>query len=139
MAEIISNSVTESEKIAQNFAKKLKQNDVVAFFGDLGSGKTTFIKALVQALVEKNIEVTSPTFIYLNIYQAKLFDIFHFDVYRLKNSKGFLEMGFDEYFSKNGICLIEWSENIFDILPKNSKIIKLESLSETKRKVIIDA
>src|SRR3989344_4050210 len=115
--KIISSNLDETQKLAYNFSKNLKAGSVVVFFAPLGAGKTTFIKNIVQNFSKKNIEVTSPTFVYMNIYDTET-PIYHFDLYRIKNSSDFINFGFDEYFSNNGICLIEWAENILDILPK---------------------
>jgi len=138
--KIITNSAKETMQIGINLSKKLKKGSIIAFFGDLGAGKTTLIKGIVNAFSDSEkikINVNSPTFVYLNIYEAKK-TIYHFDMYRIKNKEEFYELGFEEYLSSNGICLIEWAENIIDILPKNSLIIKMDNLSEFKREIIIN-
>ena len=110
---------------------------IIALDSKWGEGKTTFIKGIVKALSEtKNINVTSPTFVYLNIYGVKI-PIYHFDLYRIKDKDHFYEMGFEEYFSSSGICLIEWSENILDILPKDTIFIKMTHLTEQTREIEI--
>ncbi len=140
MDRLIKNSSSEAEtkKIAEAFAKKLKKGTIVAFLGDLGAGKTFFIKSLVNSLdTNQKNEVTSPTFTYLNIYESK-YPIYHFDLYRIKNKNHFLSFGFDEYLAKAGICLIEWAENILDLLPKNTIFIKINHKSENKREIEIE-
>ncbi|NGX34443.1 MAG: tRNA threonylcarbamoyladenosine biosynthesis protein TsaE [Candidatus Anoxychlamydiales bacterium] len=135
--KIVSNSTKETIQFAKDLSKHLKKGSIVAFLGDLGSGKTTFIKGIVKALSEtKNINVTSPTFVYLNIYGVKI-PIYHFDLYRIKDKDHFYEMGFEEYFSSSGICLIEWSENILDILPKDTIFIKMTHITEQTREIEI--
>lgn len=135
--KVITTSFQETQKLAANFAKNLPKGAVVAFFGDLGCGKTTFIKGLVSALAKnKKVNVNSPTFIYLNIYKVK-FPIYHFDLYRIKNKNHFYAMGFEEYLSSDGICLIEWAENIKEILPPNAIIIKMKHLKENQREISI--
>lgn len=120
------------------FAKTLKKGSIVAFFGDLAAGKTTFIKGIVKGLdKKKKIKVNSPTFIYLNIYNLKS-PIYHFDLYRIKNKNHFYAMGFEEYLLSEKICLIEWAENIKEILPSNTIIIKMKHLSENKRSISIN-
>ncbi len=131
----ISNSCEETLQFGKKLAEKLKKGSIVAFFAPLGAGKTTLIKGLVQSLNAK-IQVNSPTFIYMNIYEASL-PIYHFDVYRLKNEEDFLNMGFEEYFSSDGICLIEWAENIEQILPKNILKVYISHLSENQREIKI--
>jgi tRNA threonylcarbamoyladenosine biosynthesis protein TsaE len=132
----ISSSLEDTFLIAKDFAKKLKKNDVVSFYGNLGAGKTTFIKAIAETLNFNPLEVSSPTFIYLNTYESDI-NIFHFDVYRLKDSEGFLNMGFDEYFSNDGICLIEWADIIKDILPKKRYDITINHIDNGKREIIV--
>lgn len=103
---------------AKSFGSKLKPNDVLCFFGDLGSGKTTFIKGLVEGATGLSAHaVSSPTFTYLNIYTGTQQVVYHFDLYRLRDVDEFLSMGFDEYMTASGICCIEWSERIVDLLP----------------------
>jgi tRNA threonylcarbamoyladenosine biosynthesis protein TsaE len=135
-SKYLSTSEEETKLIGKNFAKNLKKENIVCFFGNLGSGKTTFIKSVVTTLnnIDEKI-VTSPTFTYLNIYSGT-FKIYHFDLYRIKDEKEFLEMGFYEYFSK-GICLIEWAEKITSIIPKEAFIVHMFSLeNQNSRKII---
>jgi len=133
----ISNSFQDTMQFAKNFANSLKKESIIALFGDLGAGKTTFIKGFVEAFdKEKKINVNSPTFIYLNIYNLKV-PIFHFDLYRIKNKNHFYAMGFEEYLFADGICLIEWAENIKEILPSETIIVKIKHLKETQREILI--
>jgi len=131
----ISFSLEETDQIASLIAKKLQVGSSVCFFGELGSGKTTLIKALAKKLsgIDPH-EVNSPTFTYLNIYEGSP-PLFHFDLYRLENDQDFLRRGFDEYFDANGICLIEWAERIKPILPKNAVCIELKHLGENTREL----
>ncbi len=111
---------------------------VVFFLGDLGVGKTTFIKALASEIIGISPnEVSSPTFTYLHIYGDRL-PLYHFDLYRLKDPKAFFQMGFDEYFDAKGICLIEWAEKIKAIVPKkNLFTINIKHLEKNKRVIEI--
>lgn len=120
---------------AKRFASTLKKGDVVAFFGDLGSGKTTLISYIVQFLGLK-ATVSSPTFNYLNIYKGDSFAIHHFDLYRLKQSE-FLAMGLDEFLFCSEIVLIEWPYVIADILPKNVHTLYL-NLKGEKRTLLLN-
>ncbi|MBA3956998.1 MAG: tRNA (adenosine(37)-N6)-threonylcarbamoyltransferase complex ATPase subunit type 1 TsaE [Parachlamydiaceae bacterium] len=128
-----SHSATETAHIGQQFAASLAQDSIVCFFGDLGAGKTTFIKGMVSAFGDSG-QVSSPTFVYLNIYEGRL-PIYHFDLYRLKNAQEFLSMGFDEMFFANGICCVEWSERISDILPVPHIEVHLAHISENVRTI----
>jgi len=135
--KIITASSEETIKLGRDISQNLKKGSTVAFLGDLGSGKTTLIKGIVKALSEKkDINVNSPTFVYLNIYDVKI-PVYHFDLYRIKNKNEFYLHGFEEYFSASGICLIEWSENISDILPKDTIFIKITHESENERMIKI--
>jgi tRNA threonylcarbamoyladenosine biosynthesis protein TsaE len=137
-AEYISNSPLETKNIGKKLATKLIKNSVIAFFGDLGSGKTTLIKGFIENTIKiEEDEINSPTYVYLNIYNNSEKMICHFDLYRLKNSQQFLNLGFDEYISSNNLCLIEWSERIKDILPKKIVAVTMFHLKENKRKIIV--
>lgn len=135
--KIVTKSAEDTIKLGKDLSKNLKKGSIVAFLGDLGSGKTTLIKGIVKALSnKKNVNVNSPTFVYLNIYDVKI-PVYHFDLYRIKNKNHFYSLGFEEYFSNEGICLIEWSENILDILPKNTIFVKMTHLDENTREIEI--
>jgi tRNA threonylcarbamoyladenosine biosynthesis protein TsaE len=118
----------ETAALAKRLAAeiKTKRGQVVAFFGDLGSGKTTFIRELACALTGiQPEEVCSPTFQYLNMYKGQATSksqvcLFHFDLYRLQNKDDFLAMGFDEFFQEEAITCIEWAERIQEILPEDA-------------------
>ena len=131
--EYISNSVKQTLKIAENFAKTLKPNDVVLLSGDMGAGKTAFTKGLAKGL-NINCEITSPTYAYMNDYDGKLY---HYDCYRLSSGEDAEALGLTDYFYQGGICVIEWSENIASVLPKNTITVKIEKLGEKSRKIII--
>lgn len=111
-------SSEETEQLGEALAEEVEKGQVIAFFGDLGSGKTTLIKGLASKLAGAGREeVSSPTFVYLHIYQG-VQTVFHFDLYRLKQEQDFIDMGFFEYLETDGICLIEWPERIASLLPK---------------------
>ena len=115
----------------------LPSGSIVCFFGDLGAGKTTFIKGLTAAVTgHRTIEVNSPTFAYLNIYSG-IKTVYHFDLYRLRDADEFLSMGFDEYLFAGGICCIEWSEKIEKILPPDSIKVMISHLEPSVRAIRI--
>ena len=130
----------DTADLARSFAATLQPGSVLCFFGDLGAGKTTFVKALTEALGGKEHEVNSPTFQYLNIYRGSL-PLFHFDLYRLRDAEEFLESGFHEFFSQGGIVCIEWAESIMSLLPSvlpdNSYSIHISHVDNASRKVEI--
>ena len=112
-------SYNENETIS--WGKKLSQflepGDVIGFFGDLGSGKTRTIQGICQGLACGG-EVSSPTFTIINEYQGK-FPIYHFDFYRIESETEIFDLGYEEYFYNEGICLIEWAERVRLLLPPN--------------------
>lgn len=129
----ISHSPEETYTLGKEFGNKLAPNTVVCFYGDLGAGKTTFIKGLAAGVLGTNgDEVNSPTFTYLNIYHGNK-DLYHFDLYRLRNAEEFMSMGFDEMFDAGGICCLEWAERLSSLsLPKAFEVA-ITSLEETTR------
>ncbi|WP_420421856.1 tRNA (adenosine(37)-N6)-threonylcarbamoyltransferase complex ATPase subunit type 1 TsaE [Simkania sp.] len=128
-----SSSLEETAEIGRSIARDLAPGAIVAFFGDLGAGKTTLIKSLASGLTGIDPhEVSSPTFTYLHIYKGTC-PVYHFDLYRLKNAADFLARGFDEYFDAGGICLIEWAERIDPILPEHTQRLEIKHLDENKR------
>lgn len=137
MVRHITHSASETQALAAKFGRTLKPNSIVCFFGDLGSGKTTFIKGLVAGISQGlEIPVSSPTFTYLNIYRAAS-TLYHFDLYRLRDADEFLGMGFDEMFYADGICCIEWSEKIASLLPQDTIYIRMAHLDEGRRQIDI--
>ncbi|MDY6367211.1 MAG: tRNA (adenosine(37)-N6)-threonylcarbamoyltransferase complex ATPase subunit type 1 TsaE [Clostridia bacterium] len=130
--EKFSSSEEETFAIAKEFAKSLKNGDVVLLDGDLGAGKTAFVKGVAAAFGLEG--VTSPTYAYLNVYGDKLY---HYDFYRLSSGEDALRLGLNDYFNKDNICLIEWGENVKDILPENCKRVKIDKISDTQRKITL--
>lgn len=138
MKDLETSSGEESLKAGLCFGKTLKCGDVVAFFGDLSAGKTTFIKGVVSGAIDlPQDQITSPTFTYLHIYQGDI-SIYHFDLYRLRSESDFIDLGFTEYFKAGGVCLIEWAEKIESLLPKHTIRVSLEHRGEDRRKIAIN-
>ncbi|MBS0654297.1 MAG: tRNA (adenosine(37)-N6)-threonylcarbamoyltransferase complex ATPase subunit type 1 TsaE [Verrucomicrobia bacterium] len=128
-------SIEETHSIACSIAKELKPGDILAFFGQLGAGKTTFIKAIAKEIVGiSEHAVSSPTFQYLNIYQGEP-PLYHFDLYRLRGAEDFLDMGFDECLEQHGICCIEWAERIHAILPPKTISISMTHVGDNIRTI----
>lgn len=137
MQQFISQSASETELLGYQFGKHLQENSILCFFGDLAAGKTTFIRGLSEGLnVNGKIQVNSPTFVYLNIYEG-IKTVYHFDLYRLYDEDEFLSMGFDEYFYSGGICCIEWSERISSLLPAGIIKIEINHIAEHIRQITI--
>ncbi|OHB17263.1 MAG: tRNA (adenosine(37)-N6)-threonylcarbamoyltransferase complex ATPase subunit type 1 TsaE [Parcubacteria group bacterium RIFCSPHIGHO2_01_FULL_40_30] len=143
MQSIITESPKETEKFAAQLAKKLinKKNNkalVLALEGELGGGKTTFIKGFSKALkvIEK---VLSPTFVLIHKHHLKSGDLYHIDAYRLKSEKDLLKLGIKEIFNNpKNIVLIEWADRVKKIIPKTAIWIRFEHLEKNRRKITIE-
>ena len=131
---IISASVKETEKIAFKLAKYLQAGDVVALIGNLGSGKTIFVKGLALGLGCRKKDVLSPTFVLMRQYKGRCL-LHHFDLYRLKNIHQLEQIGYEEYFYGDGITVIEWADRIEKALPKEYLRIEFKIKDAHKRRV----
>lgn len=131
--EYISSSEQETYNIAYNLAGQITDNVVICLNGEMGAGKTVFVRGFASYFNIK--DTSSPTFTIVNEYKGDR-DIYHFDVYRLADEDEFYDIGGEEYFEK-GICIIEWSKIIEDVLPKDRIEINIEKISETQRKITI--
>lgn len=132
---LFSKSEEETKYFAKSIASTLKSGSIIALYGELGVGKTIFVKGLIPALSEyKESVVSSPTFTYLHVFESTP-PIYHFDLYRIKTAQAFLEMGFSDYFDHQGICLIEWPECIRTFLPSHTIHIEILYLEEGERQI----
>ena len=142
MEILISKSESETISLGTNFAHKLKPGNVVAMYGDLGSGKTQFVKGICSAFGVEEV-VNSPTFTIVNEYHGTLPDsresltIFHIDLYRLKNIEEIFGIGFDEYLESGGICLVEWAEKLDGIIPEERFDVKISVVDATTREITL--
>ena len=131
--KVITRSEIETIELAQNLEAEKFPNMIICLDGDLGSGKTVFTKGIANALGINEV-ITSPTFTIIKEYIGEL-PLYHMDVYRLDgNSDG---IGIEEYFSKGGVVVIEWSKTIDDILPKERLDINFKDLDENKRQLTL--
>lgn len=134
MAIFISKSSEETLKFGEEYAKTLSGGDVVLLNGEMGAGKTVFAKGVAAGLGIVD-EILSPTYAYMNDYYGKLY---HFDCYRLKNGAQAEELGLCDYFYADGVCVIEWAENIAEVLPEKVKTVVIEKTGGDNRKIIYD-
>ncbi|MCM1053846.1 MAG: tRNA (adenosine(37)-N6)-threonylcarbamoyltransferase complex ATPase subunit type 1 TsaE [Ruminococcus sp.] len=131
--KITSHNELETLELAQNFESEKFPNMVICLNGELGSGKTMFVKGIANAL-GINETITSPTFTIVKEYDGEL-PLYHFDVYRLDgNTEG---VGIEDYFTKNGVVVIEWADTIKNILPEERLDIKFKVTGENKRVLVI--
>lgn len=134
MAIFLSGSEKATLSFAIEYAKTLKKGDVVLLNGDMGAGKTVFCKGVAQGLGIKD-EILSPTFAYMNEYDGKLF---HYDCYRLSSGAQAESLGLTDYFHGDGVCLIEWSDNIADVLPEDCKRVTIKKIGTLNREIICE-
>lgn len=131
--EIKVNSLEEINEAAKKFINTIGGNNVFAFYGRMGAGKTTFIKAVCEELGVKDV-ITSPTFAIVNEYtDGKGLPIYHFDFYRIKKLEEVYDMGYSDYFDSGNLCFLEWPELIEDLLPDNVIKVVIEEEDDGSR------
>lgn len=113
--EHVTNSPSETEALGESLAGQLEPGTVIAFTGDLGAGKTAFVRGLARGLGVRE-RVTSPTFTIVNEYEGGRLPLFHFDMYRLGSADELFDIGWEDYLARGGVCAVEWSENVSDAL-----------------------
>jgi len=133
---LISKSEEETKQCARSFAGQLVRGDIVLLKGDLGAGKTTFVKGMAQAFKVAPKKVNSPTFVLMNYYKGKL-PLYHFDLYRLENPQALDTLDFDDYFYGEGISLIEWPERLGTYQPPRYYLVEFEHKGEKERQICI--
>ena len=134
MATFISNSPAETEKFGRQFAKRLNAGSVLALKGELGSGKTQFVKGLAAG-VGTTAVVTSPTFTIIHEYSGGRWPIYHFDFFRIEDRQSAVRLGLDEYFFDGGVSVIEWADRFPDLIPESAQWISFEMKSENERAI----
>ncbi|HZJ80731.1 MAG TPA: tRNA (adenosine(37)-N6)-threonylcarbamoyltransferase complex ATPase subunit type 1 TsaE [Dysgonamonadaceae bacterium] len=132
------NNLSDIDIVAQRFVDKMDQSNVFAFYGEMGAGKTTFIKAICKALgVEETI--TSPTFAIVNEYTKDDGDpIFHFDFYRIKNIEEAYDFGYEDYFYSGHLCFIEWPQLVEPLLPESVVKVQIVVEDNEQRSIIVE-
>ena len=134
MAIFLTGSEKATITFAKNYAKTLRRGDVVLLDGEMGSGKTVFCKGIAQGLGIKD-EVLSPTYAYMNDYDGKLY---HYDCYRIDSTAQAESLGLADYFTGGGVCVIEWWQNIEELLPENCKRVTIKKISANNREIICE-
>lgn len=139
MRIITTTTPEETEKTGAELARELLDSGkkyFVALYGDLGAGKTVFVRGFT-GIASPGSRVKSPTYTIVNEYRKGKTPVFHFDLYRIGNTDELDGFGFDEYV-ENGLCIAEWSENLGDMLPENTIRVKIEKAGESERKITIE-
>ena len=134
--EFVTHSEEETVLLGKKLGEKLKKGDVVALDGTLAAGKTYFTKGIALGLKIQE-EITSPTFTVISEYSGRL-PLYHMDIYRLAGEEDFLNIGAEDMLYGNGVCVIEWSEKIREILPKNTISVKISINRNNSRSISID-
>ena len=132
-------TINEIPQAASKFLDAIGDRRVVAFYGGMGAGKTTFIKAICHELGVTDDVVTSPTFAIVNEYEGTSGPIYHFDFYRVKSLSEARDMGCDDYFYSGNLCLIEWPELVEPLLPDDAVCVTIEELPDGSRSLIFGA
>lgn len=133
----VSNSPIDTKKIAAELAATLQGGEVIAFYGDLGMGKTCFVTGLADGLGFSG-EVSSPTFAIINEYLGGRLNLYHFDMYRVSGWDDLYSTGYFEYMESGGVLAVEWSENIEAALPENTIRVTIKRLDETRREITVE-
>ena len=127
--QITTHSADETQALGQRLAKRLLPGDVIAYFGDLGAGKTALTRGIAQGLGVTDL-VTSPTYTIVNEYLTGRIPLFHFDMYRLGSSDELFDIGWDDYLARGGVCAVEWSERVSDALPEDTIFVDIARTDE---------
>ena len=135
MKVFTSNSIAETEAVAAEIAKELKDGGFLAMYGGMGAGKTAFVRGLVKELAPECLDlVHSPTFAIVNEYRGNSIDIFHFDLYRLTDEDDLYSTGFYDYIEQGGITITEWTELFEDAIPEGALKLTIERLGDNERR-----
>ena len=137
MPQITVASVEETRSFGERVAAKAALGDVFALEGDLGTGKTEFVRGFMHKLAPAVI-VRSPSFSIVNIYETPAMPVYHFDFYRLSDQSELIEIGFDDYLAGNGICIIEWATMFPGALPAATRSIRFTDRGSTEREINYD-
>ena len=135
MRKFITNSEAETEKVGEDFAASLPGGTVVAMYGDLGAGKTAFVRGMARGM-GLSCRVSSPTFTIVNEYLGDR-ELIHFDMYRLKSSDELFDIGWEDYLARGAVCAVEWSENVEDAFFGDEIRVDIRKLSDSGREITI--
>ena len=132
---VYTSSEEETETCGRELAGELGPGSVVALYGDLGAGKTAFVRGLAQGLGIRE-SVSSPTFTIVNEYPGSI-PLFHFDMYRLQDEQELFDIGWEDYLDRGGICALEWSERVEGAIGSDAVRVTLRRLDDTRREILI--
>ncbi|MDO4982781.1 MAG: tRNA (adenosine(37)-N6)-threonylcarbamoyltransferase complex ATPase subunit type 1 TsaE [Eubacteriales bacterium] len=133
--EYISHSERETEQIGARFAESLPGGTVVAMYGDLGAGKTAFVRGMAKGM-GLDCRVSSPTFTIVNEYLGSR-ELIHFDMYRLNSADELYDIGWEDYLNRGAVCAVEWSEKVLDAFTGEEYTVRIDKLDDVSRRIII--
>lgn len=136
MLQYISKSEKDTEAIGAGFAASLPDGAVVAMYGDLGAGKTAFVRGMAKGM-GLDCMVSSPTFTIVNEYLGQR-ELIHFDMYRLSSADELFDIGWEDYISRGAVCAVEWSENVEDAFYGDEYVVTIEKLGDSERRITIE-
>ena len=136
MTEFITKSELETEKLGERLAKAVSGGAVIAMYGDLGAGKTAFVRGMARGM-GLTCRVSSPTFTIVNEYLGER-ELIHFDMYRLSGAEELFDIGWEDYISRGAVCVVEWSENVQDAFFGDEIKVTIDKLSDTGRRISIE-
>ena len=137
MQEYISHSENDTENIGAAFAADLPGGTVIAMYGDLGAGKTAFVRGMARGM-GLDCRVSSPTFTIVNEYSGKSRELIHFDMYRLSSADELFDIGWEDYISRGAVCAVEWSENVEDAFFGDEITVTIDKLGPADRRITIE-
>ena len=136
--QITTHSADETQALGKKLAESLRPGDVIAYFGNLGAGKTAFTRGIAEGLGVSE-QVTSPTYTIVNEYLSGRLPLFHFDMYRLGSSDELFDIGWEDYLARGGVCAVEWSENVEDALQDAIRVtIEKDPVEPDTRRITIE-
>ena len=132
----LTHSPEETEALGEALGRRLRGGEIVAYYGDLGAGKTAFTRGLARGL-DISARVTSPTYTIVNEYLGGRLPLFHFDMYRLSSADDLFDIGWEDYLQRGGVCAVEWSENVQEAL-ESALTVRIEKRSDETREITIE-
>lgn len=135
---LITTSPEQTHTLGEKLAARLRPGDVIAYYGDLGAGKTALTRGIAAGLGVREC-VTSPTYTIVNEYLSGRMPLFHFDMYRLSSSEELFDIGWEDYLARGGVCAVEWSENVADALEDAIRVtLEKDPVQPDWRKITIE-
>jgi len=135
---LMSSSVADTERIAADLASSLRDGECIALHGELGAGKTQFVRGLLAGLGGDTRTVSSPTYVLLNVYDTGRLPLFHLDAYRVAGADDFESIGFTELLEQGGVVVVEWASRVTALLPAGTIQVRIEMVSEESRSITIE-